>query len=232
MGNKQSKKVALGNRNFKELDLIFMGSNDSVSKCIRCVEACIHGKADWSHVGLVISKKYVHLVYPNDDPEDTLYIWEAILSSTIPLICPEQVLDADSKTSVFGVQVRKLDDVIKGALSSGQRVGYGKLLNNPVYIDPLLIMNKTKQLYREYYHRGFEDDPGECACACLPCNCHCCGDTNVFCSEFVSHIYQELDIMGRQFDPSKIMPQDFVNPETSTQELDRKFVDEVIEITV
>jgi hypothetical protein len=232
----------------QDLDLIFFKGNAFVSKIITTMTRWVTGKGDWSHVGLVVSKRLL----PNlktDDPPDTLYIWESTLSSNTRhhrndsnsqqhadtvqgmLQQARETVCAESNKPVFGVQVRRLDDVLQECFRKNVRIGWGKLIVSPqrkrldetedMYIIRLhnmkLLLNN---LHDEYYHRPYEKNPFRLASSLTPClkGCRsdCCpGRTWIFCSQLVGIIYQQLGLIDQQIDPGAITPQMLANPETS-----------------
>ncbi len=155
-----------------DLDLIFFSGTEIISRAIVLAEKIALGEGNWSHVGLVISKKHLtNLNIKNStvnkaDSDDTLYIWESTMSSTNSLITSDPTVDAESNTGVFGVQIRPLNDVIINSLKSNVGIGWAKLLNNPLCekIDETDDIYKTRfdnsikilnKLHETYYHKPY-----------------------------------------------------------------------------
>lgn len=117
------------------LSLIFFGrKNDPVSEIINKATERTLSITDigdvvmWSHVGIVINRRVCPSLVPLDiralDSDDTPYLWESTYSTKCPLFKSlERVLDAETGKPAFGVQIRRLDDVIAAAIASGIAIG-------------------------------------------------------------------------------------------------------------
>jgi len=224
----------------QELDMIVFRGNEFISNVITTMERLVSGKGDWSHVGIVISKKLLPDLNTYDPP-DTLYIWESTLSHDSvdadevqkmpPEDTPRPSVCAESNQPVFGVQIRRLNDVLRHCFKKKVKVGWCKLIVNPqrkrldetedVYMIRLNNMKKMLQvLHRDYYHRPYEKNVFRLFSSLSPrfscCRSDCCpGRTWVFCSQLVSIIYQQLGLINEDIDPALITPQMLVSPETS-----------------
>jgi len=195
-------------------DLVFFGGGKNpFSKVITGIESCINGhKCIYSHVGIITRKDCVKFVFPNNDPSDTLYVWHCGFLSGI---------DADTHQEEFGVQLQKLTDVIEEKYKSGHKMGWGILKNNPFITHPEKTRIILRQLYSEYFHTSFDKDPAELVSSCIPCMWKCSSQNHsLFCSEFVAIIYQKLGLLDKKYSPSKILPMDFIYPESSMERID------------
>lgn len=114
----------------KPLDCIFFKGTELISEAIMIMERLTLGVGEWSHVGIVVNRDIIPGLNVKDDD---LYIWESTISSSSKLITGDPTLDAESGKGVFGVQVRKLKDVIKNSIKLGVKIGWGRLRNNPIF---------------------------------------------------------------------------------------------------
>jgi hypothetical protein len=209
-----------------DLDLIFFRGYDLVSKTIMEAEKLWLGDGNWSHVGLVISKRSLSTLNSND-PIDTLYVWESTMSSTDKLITADPTVDIESGKGVFGVQIRKLEDVIQNTLKEGAGVGWSKLVNNPLKqrteesdddytVRKAHIYEKLNELHEKYYHKPYPLNVFRIARGLFTC-CICINPVGtrkaVFCSEFVAIVYEALGIISRRFTPGEVIPVELENPE-------------------
>ena len=224
--------------NIKPLDAIFFKGTELVSKSIIKFQEIVLGKGEWSHVGLVINKSIMPSLNVKDDE---LYIWESTISSDNSLITNDPTLDAESQKPVFGVQIRKLSDVIANSNKNGVELGYAKLLDNPIdkkdtesedeyKMRLYIIRNKLNALHKRYYHRTYEINICRLFAALLSC-CFCCrsscciGKRWKFCSQFVAIVYQNLGLLSNKFDAAVIVPQDLATPAYSEENLPIMFDD-------
>lgn len=225
----------------KPLDCIFFVGNEFVSKTILSAQKLWLGKGDWSHVGIVVNKD----VMPSLRVEDNeLYIWESTISSTKTYISKNPVLDAETGKEVFGVQIRKLRDVIKHDLKLGVKIGWGKLLNNPYEWDGvetfesyIFRLNKLREildtLHAEYFHRPYSINICRLFAALFSC-CSCCrgnscvGEEWRFCSQLVAIIYKKLGVLSEKVDPEVVVPQDLATPDISEEKLPKILNDIVV----
>lgn len=225
-----------------DLDIIFFRGNELVSKAIVELEKAILGTGEWSHVGLVISKRHLKTINLSiTESKDTLYIWESTMSSTNKIITADPSLDVESGKGVFGVQIRRLDDVIKNSLKNGVCIGWGRLLNNPLIqrvwesdvdfdmrLDEIEI--KLGYLHGLYQHRPYPLNVLRIIRSLFE-SCHCIeplDDTgSVFCSQFVAIVYQYLGILEKRFDTGEIVPVDLSNPEFSREKV-HQIVDNIV----
>jgi Orthopoxvirus protein of unknown function (DUF830). len=217
MGNHYSLTSSFDPADYKKQfhvgDLVFFGGgHNPFSKVITGIESCINGHTCiYSHVGIITRKDCVKFVFPNNDPNDTLYVWHSGFFSGP---------DADTHHVEFGVQIQKLDDVIAMKYQSGHKMGWGQLKNNPFLTNPEKIRTMLRKLYSDYFQTSFDSDPAELVSSCLPCMWKCSKKESLFCSQFVATIYQHLGILSTKYSPSKILPMDFIYPEGSMERID------------
>jgi len=66
-------------------------------------------RPEWSHVGIAINTSWLDI--ENGEP-NTMYVWESTYSGNIDTP-RKRAKDVESKKGLLGVQIRKLDDVLK-----------------------------------------------------------------------------------------------------------------------
>lgn len=222
-----------------DLDLIFFKGEEFVSKAIMTIEQLVTGHNEWSHVGLVISRKNLNIHINKNEPIDTLYLWESTFSSNNPLLTADTTVDVESNSGVFGVQIRKLDDVINNTLKNKAGVGWGKLINNPlddkvVDSDRKSIQDKLNKLHIKYYHKSYPTNVCSLLRALFTC-CTCVPPNNrktVFCSQFVSIVYKNLGIIDNKCITGEVIPVDLSSGHLgSYSENAVKIVEDVVNLT-
>jgi len=217
----------------QDLDIIFFKGAELVSDAIAEAEKVTQGNGDWSHVGLVISKRNLPNIEVTDtgDTEDTKYVWESTMSSTYKIITKDSNVDVEGDKGVFGVQLRRLDDVVISELSLGSKVGWGKLIDNPLsrkeenlidYINRIAQVRVTLcALHTNYFHRSYPLRIWQmlkalfCCLPCRPLN----NKGSVFCSQFVGIVYRRLGLIPKTIIDGEILPSDLAYPELSRQHL-------------
>lgn len=256
MGSNKSKSIKNGSKfsdisnQINDLDLILFADTDLISRGIRFMQYIMNNTDKWSHVGLVVSKRTIPFL---NVPDNDLYVLESTMSSKLLGLSDTMTIpDAESGKYVFGVQIRKLKDVIKGYTKSG-RVGWARLINNPIlknedesfleYNNRMqFIKNTMTNLHQKYYHRHYELNVCNCigafdCCYKLSCN-NCCSsdDKYILCSEIVAIYYKELGIIDKNIDTNKILPADLYQSNTSIEYfqnlLPNKLVDDAIELYI
>ena len=210
----------------KPLDLLVFKGGEVVSTAIRLLEQLQVGNKDWSHVGIVINTDLLPNI-PNGK-KNKLYILESGMSGDLN----DGVPTTDGKV-VLGVQVRDLEEVIKGYNKLDDTlVGWCKLKNNPYnqkinesleeYEARLLILRSDFiEIYNEYGTKFFDISPLNLLAGLIPqlrCFRHewdkyiGLGKDWLFCSELVALIYHELGIIDDpDFDPQNVIPVDFTS---------------------
>lgn len=216
----------------KPLDCIFFKGTEFVSHAIVELEKITLGVGEWSHVGLVVNRE----ILPNLKVEDDdLYIWESTISSNCPLVTSDHTLDVESEEPVFGVQLRKLKDVVKNSINSSVKIGWGKLKHNPLYPFPYeseevankrieLIKTILDRVHRNNYHRPYQKNVCRLFAAVFTyfscCRSSCCfGDDWMFCSQFVATVYESIGVISKYYDPELVLPQDLATPNYSGEQL-------------
>ena len=115
---------------------------DPISSLICKVESEVFKDGSFSHSGVVMSKQFVS--FPNDNlvNNEDLLSWESTFSAVDLNMGPQ---DLETKSWRFGVQMRKLEDVISNYITnSTTKVDWAKLNNNPID----LLANETPDQYK------------------------------------------------------------------------------------
>lgn len=230
-------------KDIKPLDCIFFRGTELVSTSIVLMEQLTMGRGEWSHVGIVINKKTMPSLNVKDDD---LYVWESTMSSKYSIVTGDNTVDAESDNAVFGVQIRKLKSVVNNSLKLGVKVGWGKLISNPIdkrenETDILfhqrieILHSLLDDIHVANYHRPYTKNVFRLLAAMFTCGSSCCrkrcciGEEWRFCSQFVSIVYENIGVMDNSFDPETIVPQDLATPELSEEGLP-KIMNDVIHI--
>lgn len=225
----------------KPLDCIFFHGTEFISRMIIKMEEMTLGAGEWSHVGIVINKEMMPSLNVKDND---LYLWESTISSKNKLITECPTLDAESGKPVFGVQIRKLKDVIDNNIRLGVKVGWGRLRDNPVErkydetnFDARIcaLKNILDRIHKENYHRPYAKNICRLFSAMFTCSscCRkdwCLGENWRFCSQFIVIIYKSIGVLSDEFDPEIVVPQDIATPEMSDEHIP-KILDDVVILT-
>ena len=205
----------------KPLDLVLFRGSEMVSKTIQYLEKLEVGNGDWSHVGLVVSKEVLPHLKNAKDGE--LYVWESTLSGELN----DNVLDLESNESVFGVQVRCLDQLVD-EYNQGERViAWSSLKDNPCVprkgedteayeLRMGRLCEKLSALHKKYHHESYELNPITMLAALYPIfrklrDWLGWGQDMMFCSELVATVYCDIGILNRdEVDPENVLPVDFL----------------------
>lgn len=226
----------------RPLDCIFFKGTEFVSEAIVKLERLTIGIGEWSHIGIVVNKDIIPSLNVKDND---LYIWESTISSRSKLINKDPTLDAESDEPIFGVQVRKLNNIIKNDLKNGVKIGWGKLKNNPIdkrdnedeacYQNRLNILRSTLQkVHKDNYHKPYTFNICRLlgavfsCCKCMRSSC-CLGENWRFCSQLVAMVYEEIGVLDKTFDPEIITPQDIATPQLSEENLPL-MLEDIVEI--
>lgn len=224
-------------KEIRPLDLIFFSGTEFVSQWIRDMSEFTRHSGDWSHVGIVVNKK----IMPNlnvTDSDDTLFVWESTISSIYNVISVNHTLDAESGKPFFGVQVRRLNDVIIGDLKTKSSVvGWSKLIDNPIDRNQgesdsnystrfAQLQSNMMDLHKKYYRRPYQMNLFKLCMAMFPIfksdTSLCCasfGNNWIFCSQLVALVYKKLQIFPEELDASRVIPEDIDNPATALQKI-------------
>jgi hypothetical protein len=230
-------------KDIKPLDCIFFRGTELVSTSIVLMEQLTMGRGEWSHVGIVINKETMPSLNVKDD---CLYVWESTMSSKYSIVTGDNTVDAESNEAVFGVQIRKLESVVTNSLKLGVKVGWGKLICNPIdrkeNETDILFNQRIEMLHTilddvhtANYHRPYTKNVFRLLAAMFTCGSSCCrktccpGENWRFCSQFVSIVYENIGVMDKSYDPETIVPQDLATPEFSEEGLP-KIMNDVIHI--
>lgn len=211
------------------LDLIFFRGKECISSFISLSEKIVLGSGEWSHVGIIVNKKIITSLNVNeleknnsnvnvDSNSEELYIWESTFSSD-NLLSKDKTVDAETNRGQFGVQIRKLSDVLKNCVKNKIKVGIRKLLYNPFIEEPSRkseLLETLNKLHQEYYRRGYPLNIFHvCNALCkFKCNLFCMkknknkNQNRVFCSQFVCIVLKRLKLLPDFVESDFVVPQE------------------------
>jgi hypothetical protein len=229
----KSIKIDEINKYVLPLDCIFFNTNSIYSSIIKKGQNIKIKNRDiknknniikqFTHVGIVINKKIMTNLRVNDNDElylyestisnkqneninkkDIIMIYNDIINKYIPINNIEPK-DIEKNKCIWGVQIRKLKDVIKFNIINNDDVYWCKLKNNPYnninsYFKINKIMNK---IHYKFYHTKYQTNPINLMATvyynCLPpIKKFFCNNNKVFCSQFVCIVYNKLNITNIQ----------------------------------
>jgi hypothetical protein len=175
---------------------------------------------EWSHVGIAINNHWLNI---NNSKEDEIYIWESTYSGELNILRRPRAPDIESGKNMLGVQIRKLEDVIKSYITKDEKIAVLKL--KPIYrkiieyeID--ILRPKIQKYHRDNYHQKYED--------ILPLTSTVIpflrryrnkNNKKLFCSELAANIYKILGLINYNEDPRDIKPSDFTYPHYSANKI-------------
>lgn len=201
----------------RPLDLLLFRGTDMVSKSISCIEKRRVGNGDYTHVGLVVT----HDLWPHPNMRrGELYVWE----STMSMSCcglTDGVPDIEHNKGKFGVQVRRLADVVEKYSGS---VAWAPLFHNPWADHADDVREKFRELQTRYGNATYDASFLELFSAILPplrwirdtMRClRTCGGRRaesewIFCSEGVAIVYKAVGVIGEKYNPQDVVPVDFL----------------------
>lgn len=211
------------------LDMIIFRGNGWDSRAILLGQKLGLGSGDWTHMGLVMTTDIIPI---QNGVKGQLYIWESVLSGSLG----DGINNIETDQGRFGVQIRKLDDVIgKYDMSTETKIGWCQLLKNPLsrqlgdsdetyYLRRQSTIDKLVNFQQEHGDSVYEYN---CFRMCLSV---CSRSNNVkpsifgrsdrlFCSALIVTIYQSLGLIHLEIDATKIAPMELVekyNPDADT----------------
>jgi len=203
-----------------ELDLVLFKGDDFISRSIRCAEDLSRGNSDFSHCGIIITRRLLDI--QELEPEK-LYVLE---STTARDPASVNVVTGKSK---FGVQIREFEALKTSYLKeAGSKIAICKLKVNPFTINPEKTKKEFVKIYNKYANSLYELNIFALLGTFIPCMVRprnfldrmvVHGERilfkqmefeTVFCSELVTIIYTGLGMIG-EIDPETIMPVDFLD---------------------
>lgn len=195
------------------LDIVLFRHDNYISNTIMCCENLETPTIEnWSHSALVINTELINI---NGMKRDELYLLESLNTT--------HTADVHDIWGVgkFGVQIRKLEDVITNIkLTKGSMAGLYKLKNNPLMTNSPLKKDIINNFYMFYSHicdATYDFKylikailPNCCLEMCCwnsYCGCVRTNDmTSFFCSELVVSSYQHMGLISEKIDPETISP--------------------------
>lgn len=216
------------------LDIMAFVGADFVSDTITDLEQWQTGNGEISHVGVAISNEWLPLIH-TDAPPGTMFVWESTMSGRLN----DGVNDAETGGSTFGLQFRRLDDVLRAYSTGKARVGVCKLTENPTHALPGEAPEDTEErhkklckalakAYKKYHKRGYNYNALDLVSSLFPplrpvrnvvdaaiervTNKHL-----LFCSEFAARLYRDLGILSKDVDTRDVVPVDFLGADADKQ---------------
>jgi hypothetical protein len=217
----------------RPFDLLLFRGGEFVSKLIRRLEQYQIGNGEFSHVGLIVTKDVLPFISQLEDGK--LYVLESTFSFSIGN--NEETPDIVTGKGRFGVQIRDLQSVVRTYTSvAGAKMAWAPLINNP-WLDefrrPHLIRQMT-DIYNRYGRNKYEVNCLDLFASLFPClrntrrrvysvivgidriittnkiTSRQAQSKYLFCSEFVGLVYVNLGIIQPSFNPSDMVPVDFL----------------------
>lgn len=111
------------------LDLLLFRGGDQISNILRMCQENVNGNGDFSHVGIIVTKKILKLKYLKSN---RLYVWESTFSYPLAGIT-DGVPDVETGKGRFGVQIRDLEEVLNNMVGDKNQsaLAWGRLEHNP-----------------------------------------------------------------------------------------------------
>lgn len=197
----------------RPFDLIFFRGSDFVSGIIAKLQYLFQSVDTFTHVGIVIDSSI--LKFDGMEP-NTLYIWESTMSGFLG--------DGANKVSgqTFGVQVRKLADVIENYKNPRTKIAWAKMKENPLdkketeteleYVNRLQTsLNNLQKFYDCHKNAGYDYNPLHLLSTLIPnITSH---DTQLykhnekfFCSELCCAVYICVGVLDKSIDAEETNP--------------------------
>jgi hypothetical protein len=180
----------------------------------------------YTHVGIVISRRVCDSLNPlHDEDPDTLYLWESTLSSPSCLMSDlEHIRDAETNGFAFGVQIRRLADVLGVAAACKIDTAYTNDYCDPRALTPaqLAKLSECKHLFtkRRYTTNpftlvsAFKEDGGNRIIH--KSVSQYIKNGTVFSSQFATLILQALNIIPcDNISAETMLPHELANPRVS-----------------
>ncbi len=205
----------------RPLDLIMFKGSDFVSNFICYLETM--GKSgkdidisEFSHCGLIVTSDI--LEHPNVYP-GKIYIWESTMSGYLGSGVP----NIDGK-SFFGSQLRDLDLLLPAYVSDLKSEVAVCPLSSPL---PLTseIKEKFGKIFQLYNSRHYDDNLITLLASIVPFFRRIRSffqrllgtEKWLFCSELVTHVYQDLGIFPTGINPENVTPMDLLGNDPDSE---------------
>ena len=214
------------------LDVILFRGVDAVSRAICFMEQKKLGRGDFSHVGVAVTREALDL--PFLEP-GKVYVWESTFSAPAGFFArfTDKVPDRETEGLRFGVQIRDLELVVPGYVSSGGKVAWSAFRGPR---PPLHVLREhLHALHEEFGHIPYTSNLLALFSVVYPAlrpardvvakvedrlahfrnevlhrarthNPAEDAEHHMFCSEWVGTVYQRLGIAKPEFDPHLAAP--------------------------
>ena len=186
----------------QSFDLLCINYNTFKSKFSRTFQKIYTDGGDWSHVGIIIKNNVLHdnnIIF-----KDKIYIWHSSVRSN-------------------GVQLYELDEYIKLKHLNIVKIGWCKLLNNPLnrkVNDTNEIYNKRieqikKNITKFYTKTSTSTFNFTMMKLVFPFLKNNNNDKKIpikyknsyFCSEYITMIYKIINVIDNSVDPESVLPE-------------------------
>lgn len=195
----------------KSFDMIAFRGSEIVSDTISEVESFERGKGKgkYTHVGLIILGNLFpqtsNLYNPN-----AIYIFEATMSGNLN----GGVLNVNGQT-FLGTQLRDFDKVVESVSNNKKAyMAWCKLKHDHC---PSITPDQWMNIFNKYDGARFDVNCIDLLASAIKCfrflrKLCCCKHKKpwMFCSELVTNIYQDLNIISNDIDARNVIPCDFV----------------------
>jgi len=193
--------------NIKPFDIIFFRNTSLASYLIQFVEFMTVDDYKWSHVGVVINTDFFPI---KNGIKDELYILESTMSGKLN----DGLNECENNTAKLGVQVRKLDDLVRIYNNNGQ-IAWGQLnYDKDLYNDD--IKNKCIEFYNDHINDIYEICINNLFYSCLNTNTkinmnwlNTKTEHALFCSELITKLYKKIGILNDTINDESIAPTEF-----------------------
>ena len=205
--------------NIRPFDLLVFKGSDGISSIIMAVQKFVTGVDGASHVEIAMSPKYCSKIKtPMSD--DAMFSWTSTLSGTFN----DGVNNAETDFAFFGIQFRKLNDLVLAYKDNPDaNIGVCRLINNPIeklenetekqYLSRMDELKETmNKMYKKYNGRGYNISPIALLAAIFPfirpfrrraqrqSALRAQERYGLFCSEFIASLYIDLGIINELTD--------------------------------
>jgi hypothetical protein len=208
-----------------------MRGGDLISDLISFLEKHQLTHGEFTHVGMAVTSDILPSYNGYILEQNEIYLMESTFSY-FPDIT-HAVPDITTGQGKFGVQIKKLKDVIKNYIYNDKtKVAWCALINNPfddVEQRPIL-QQQFVTFFNDYHERLYDMDPIDLLGSMFPSlrqvrdgidyiinklwlKCHQLPHHSPalwqFCSELVANVYQTIGIIPKEIDCKDVLPMDF-----------------------
>lgn len=209
---KQFIKYEDAKRYMRDFDVVFFRGDDFVSGMIRATEKELVGRGEFSHCGIIVTKKTLPFLDLLEEGE--LYIFESVMSGSLN----DGVLSIQG-LALLGIQIRSLSALIRAMRRRSQvQIGWMEITDNPLDEMPRTeLLGRMEHLYLETKGKPYPVNITKLLSALdtkllvgkrkpatmLP--------SDFFCSQFVVYVLCQvgrlpLDLYPTDYTPADLLP--------------------------